>query len=90
MRQFLNRARHNQMRLFLPVVEYGLTEFAVTVRHIAPKRSVHHRGTFRLSRRTLGGNFDWLEPRPDPSWRGDEGPALRQQRGVRVPRFIFA
>ena len=37
MRRFLKHAAHSRTRLFVPVVEYGLTEFAVTVRHIAPR-----------------------------------------------------
>ena len=46
MRRFLKHAALSRTRLFVPVVEYGLTEFAVTVRQIAlysigiPKDSV--------------------------------------------------
>ncbi len=46
MRRFLKHAAHSRTRLFVPVVEYGLIEFAVTVRQIAlynigiPKDSV--------------------------------------------------
>src|SRR6266550_2757561 len=40
MRRFLKHAAHSRTRLFVPVVEYGLTEFAVTVRQIIPKDSV--------------------------------------------------
>ncbi len=46
MRRFLKHAAHSRTRLFVPVVEYGLTELAVTVRQIGlysigiPKDSV--------------------------------------------------
>ena len=41
MREVSKQTRKNGMRLFLPVVEYGLTEFAVSVQQIASRPSVN-------------------------------------------------
>ena len=90
MRKFLNRARHNQMRLFLPVIEYGLTEFAVTVRQISSKPSVNLRGTLRLSRRTQGGILGSPELQPVSSRSDGRVPTFQRERGALVARLICA
>jgi hypothetical protein len=88
MRTFLKPARHSRTRLFVPVVEYGLTEFAVTVRQVEPKPHVPQLslpGALRLNRRTLGGILGSPEQRPVSSREGDEDMTLQQERAALVP-----
>jgi len=70
------------MRLFVPVVEYGLTEFAVSVQQIASKPSVNLQGTLRLSRTTRGGILESTELQPVLSRMGDQGPTILEERGA--------
>jgi len=50
MRRFLKHAAHSRTRLFVPVVEYGLTEFAVTVRQITTRPRINLWSNLRLNR----------------------------------------
>ena len=58
MRNFLKHAQHDQTRLLVPVVEYGLSEFTVSVRQIvvqtAFKSSGHFSTESKNARRRLG------------------------------------
>ena len=87
MRRFLKHAAHSRTRLFLPVVEYGLTEFAVSVRQIAPRPVIKLLGPLRSRRRTRGGILD--SPELPVSSRGaDEDPMLEQESAALVARLI--
>ena len=48
MRRFLKHAAHS--RTFVPVVEYGLAEFAVTVRQITTRPMINLWSNLRLNR----------------------------------------
>ena len=88
MRELSKQIRKNGMRLFVPVVEYGLTEFAVSVQQIASRLSVDLQGTLRLSRTTRGGILDSTELQPVLSRMGDQGPTLQEERGAVTASLI--
>jgi len=86
MRRFLKHAAHRRTRLFVPVVEYGLTEFAVTVRQIAPPSVINLRSILRLNRRSMEKswtrrNYDRFRP------RGATDPTLQQKRAALVDKY---
>jgi len=86
MRSFLKQAAHRRTRLFVPVVEYGLTELAVTVRQIAPRPVINFRGTLRLNRRMHGRILDWAELSSVSSQRRDRPHALARTRVALVDK----
>jgi len=88
MREFLNQAGAKRTRLFIPVVEFGLTEFTISVRQIVSKPHLNLRGTFRLSRGTQGGVLGSPELQPVSSRRGGRVPTLQRERGALVARLI--
>ena len=53
MRRFSKHAAHRRTRLFAPVVEYGLTELAVTVRQITTRPRINLWSNLRLNRFSL-------------------------------------
>ncbi len=59
MRRFLKHAAHSRTRLFVPVVEYGLTEFTVTVRQITPRPMINLWRNLRLNRIGLRNIKRW-------------------------------
>ena len=86
MTKFLKHDGPNLMRLFVPVVEHGVTEFAVTVRQIASKPLANFRSTRRQSPRTFGGILGSPEPQPVSLRRADQSLTLRKKRVAMVAR----
>lgn len=50
MRRFLKHAAQSRTRLVVPVVEYGLAEFAVTVRQVTTRPMINLWSNLRLNR----------------------------------------
>ena len=80
------QARRNSY--VVPIARYEFSEFIVRVRQIAPKRSLHLRGTLRVGRRTFGGFLGLPESQP-VFFPGREQSHTRQPgRGVKPAKLV--